>query len=151
MAKKHPLSVVRLFDGLNDKQLAAIEAVGEYRDFTDGDTIFTEGDPGTHMYAVINGRVQLEVALSGTSEQVPVHVSATGSVFGEFVLFEKEPRSASARALKSVHAFAATAEELDRVFSTEPGVGYVVMKNLCRIQVERMRKTTSELRASLVW
>lgn len=151
MAKKHPLSIVRLFEGLSDKQLAAIEAVGEYRDYVDGDTIFSEGDAGSHMYAVLEGRVQLEVALGNTAEQVPVHVSATGSVFGEFVLFEDEPRSASARALKSVHAFAATAEDLEKVFGVESAAGYKVMKNLCRIQVDRMRKTTSELRASLIW
>jgi CRP-like cAMP-binding protein len=151
MSKSHPLAAVRLFQGLADEQLAAIEGAGEYREYAEGETLFQEGDEGTHMYALLDGRVQLSVALRNVTEQVPVHVSTPGSVFGEFVLFERLPRSATAGALKPTRVFVATAEELETVFSAAPEVGLTVMRNLCRILVDRMRKTTTELRASLTW
>ncbi len=151
MVKAHPLSKIRLFAGISDKHLALIDAAGETHTYEDGDALFSEGDDGTHMYAVLEGRVQLSVALADRTEQVPVHISARGSVFGEFVLFEKKPRSATAMALKPVTAFAVTAEDLQEIFNEHPVVGLVMMRNLCTILVDRMRKTTTELRASLVW
>lgn len=151
MARAHALSRIPLFSGIDEKHLVLIEAAGETRIYEDGETIFSEGDEGTHMYAVIDGRVQLSVALHDATEQAPVHVSTKGSVFGEFVLFEKKPRSATARAMRPVTAFAVTVEDLEVIFAEHPRVGFVVMRNLCTILVDRMRKTTTELRASLVW
>jgi len=151
MGKKNPLSKIRLFSGIGDEHLALIEAAGETRTYQDGETLFSEGNEGTHVYAVISGRVQLSVGLAGGTEQVPVHVSARGSVFGEFVLFEEKPRSATAMAMKPVQAFAVTAEDLQVIFDEHPAVGLTIMRNLCTILVDRMRKTTTELRASLVW
>lgn len=151
MSKEHLLSTIRLFATLTNEQLDALEAVGEYRSYEEGQTIFQEGDDGTHLYGVIEGRVQLSVGLRAQTEQVPVHVATPGSVFGEFVLFEKLPRSATAKAYRGTRVFVITAEEADAVFSTDPAAGHVVMRNLCAILVGRMRKTTAELRASLTW
>ena len=147
----HPLSKIRLFAGLSDEQLDAIEGAGERRKYAAGDTLFTEGEEGTHVYCLVSGRVELSVAMSDQTEQVPVHVATVGSVFGEFVLFEQRPRSATARAVRGAHVLAVTAEDMHAAFVADPAAGYVVMHNLCNILVERMRKTTGELRASLMW
>jgi CRP-like cAMP-binding protein len=151
MSKEHSLSLIRLFAGLSEVQLSAIEAVGEFRNYEEGETIFAEGDEGTHLYAVTEGRVQLSVGLHGQTEQVPVHISTPGSVFGEFVLFEKLPRSATAQVYRGTGVFVVTAEQMETVFQQDPAAGHLVMRNLCSILVSRMRKTTSELRASLAW
>ena len=151
MGKEHRLAVVKLFAELTNEQLDAIEAVGSFRDYGVGEIIFAEGDAGTHLYAILEGRVQLSVWLPDKSEQVPVHIATHGSEFGEFVLLEDKPRSASAATMKPTTVFVVTAGELDSVFSKNPVVGWKVMRNMCRIQVERMRKTTAELSASLGW
>ena len=151
MAKAHPLSKIRLFAGLSDEQLDAVEEAGERRRYEAGDTLFSEGEEGTHAYCLLSGRVELSVAMADRTEQVPVHVATPGSVFGEFVLFERRPRSATARAVRSVHVLAVRAEDLHAEFVKDPAAGYIVMHNLCNILVDRMRKTTGELRASLMW
>jgi len=151
MAKAHPLSKIRLFAGLSSEQLDAIERAGERRKYSAGETLFAEGEEGAHVYCLLSGRVELSVAMSDQTEQVPVHVATPGSVFGEFVLFEQRPRSATARAVRGVHVLAVAAEDMHASFVVDPQAGYVVMHNLCNILVERMRKTTSELRASLMW
>ena len=151
MATQDPLKEIKLFGGLTEEQRGAIERAGEIREYEAGDTIFSEGDEGTHIYGVLSGRVEISVALSNAAEQVPVHVATDGSVFGDFVLLERLPRSATVRAIKEVEVFAIAADDLEAVFQQEPGVGYTVMRNLCRILVERMRKTTTELRSSLMW
>lgn len=151
MAKKHPLGEVKLFAGLDNAQLDALNRVGETKRFGVGDVIFSEGDAGTHLYCVLDGRVEITLALEGQTEQAPVHVAVPGSVFGEFVLFETEARTASARAVKEVEIFSIGAAELRGVFDDDPATGYRVMDNLCQILVGRIRKTTKELKASLIW
>ena len=79
------------------------------------------------------------------------HMAVPGSVFGEFVLFQTEARTASARVVKPVKIFVIGAKELRDVFAADPATGYRVMDNLCRILVGRIRKTTKELKASLIW
>lgn len=151
MAQKHPLSEVKLFAGLDTAQLEAINRVGEIKQFGVGDVIFAEGDVGTHLYCLLDGRVEITLALTGQAEQAPVHVAVPGSVFGEFVLFETEARTARALAVKPVEILEIGAEELRGVFADDPATGYRVMDNLCQILVGRIRKTTKELKASLIW
>ena len=151
MGKEHRLAVIKLFAELSIDQLEAIEAVGSFRNYDVGEVIFAEDDTGTHLYAIMEGRVQLSVWLPDKSEQVPVHIAAHGSEFGEFVLLEDKPRSATATTMKPTSVLVITAGELDSVFTNDPAVGWKVMRNMCRIQVDRMRKTTAELSASLGW
>jgi CRP-like cAMP-binding protein len=151
MSNKKGLKEISLLQGLTDKQLADIEAVGEYRMYQEGEHLFNEGDEGTHVYCLVSGKVELVVAVGDTSEQVPVHVASDGSVFGEFILFEERPRSATARAVKSAYVFAITGESLKAVFAVDPQAGHLVMTNLCSTLVGRMRKTTASLKASLMW
>ncbi|MDQ1448308.1 MAG: family transcriptional regulator, cyclic receptor protein [Actinomycetota bacterium] len=57
-----------------------------------GETLFTEGDPGDAMYAVIEGHV--EVTLGGqVVEQV-----GSGGILGELALIDASPRAATATA-----------------------------------------------------
>jgi CRP-like cAMP-binding protein len=151
MAKKHPLSEIKLFAALGEAQLEAVGQIGEFKQHGVGDVIFAEGDAGTHLYCVIDGRVEITLALDGQAEQAPVHVAVPGSVFGEFVLFHSEARTASARAVKPVEIFSVGADELRGLFAEDPACGYRVMDNLCQILVGRIRKTTKELKASLIW
>lgn len=58
-----------------------------------GAVIFREGDPGEHLYAIQEGRVELRVG---------GHVLAVldaGEIFGEMALIDQVPRSATAVAL----------------------------------------------------
>lgn len=151
MAKTPPLSTIRLLRGLDDKQLQLIENAGEFREYEVGETIFDEGTEGTHIFCILDGRVEISLKLGNATDQAPVHTGTPGSVFGEFILFETTTRSATARAVKTVNIFAITATALRGIFVDHPEIGYPVMDNLCRILVGRVSKTTQELRSSLMW
>ncbi len=151
MGTSHTLGDIRLFNNLSREQLEKIEKIGEYREYNVGETIFSKGNNKTHIYCIIDGRAEITLKLGDTSDEAPVHTGVPGSVFGEFILFEKSKRSASARASKPVKIFAATDEKLRALFVSDPATGYIVMDNLCRILVGRVSKTTKELRSSLMW
>jgi CRP/FNR family transcriptional regulator, cyclic AMP receptor protein len=57
-----------------------------------GEALFTEGEPGDVMYAVIEGRV--EITIGG---QVVDEVGPAG-ILGELALIDASPRAATARA-----------------------------------------------------
>lgn len=151
MAKTSVIKDVRLFQSLEQNQLSVIESKGELRSYKIGDTVFNQGDSGTHLYCIINGRIEISMTMGETNEHAPVHVATSGSIFGEFVLFENKTRSAAARATKPTEIFAITADHLREIFQKDPTSGYLVMDNLCRILVGRMGKTTKALRSSLMW
>lgn len=69
-----------------------LAATRGFTGFAAGATIFDEGVPGTSMFIVQSGTVEIRVAGN------PVGTVTTGGFFGEMALLEDEPRSASAHA-----------------------------------------------------
>jgi CRP/FNR family cyclic AMP-dependent transcriptional regulator len=57
-----------------------------------GEALFTEGEPGDVMYAVIEGRVDVSLGGHVVEELGP------GSILGELALIDASPRAATARA-----------------------------------------------------
>lgn len=64
----------------------------DYKTYSAGDIIFSEGDPGDIMYAVAEGEV--EISIHGK----PVYFVKQGEVIGEMALIDRKPRSATAKA-----------------------------------------------------
>ena len=61
--------------------------------FEAGQTVFREGDPGEHMFAVVKGSVELTIGGK------LVEVVEAGGIFGEMALVEEQPRVATAVAV----------------------------------------------------
>jgi CRP/FNR family transcriptional regulator, cyclic AMP receptor protein len=61
--------------------------------FAAGDVIFAEGDPGTEMFGVLDGEVELR-----TGDQVIERLGEQG-VFGEMALVDHAPRNLTAVAV----------------------------------------------------
>jgi CRP-like cAMP-binding protein len=72
--------------------LTILNHAGEPQVYLDGENVFTAGEHGTAMYAVINGEV--EIVVNG----IVVETVGGGGVFGEMALIEHLERSATARA-----------------------------------------------------
>jgi CRP/FNR family transcriptional regulator, cyclic AMP receptor protein len=58
--------------------------------FTAGQTLFSQGDPGDHMYVVLSGEVDLKIG------DATVETVTSGGLFGEMALIDHRDRSASA-------------------------------------------------------
>ncbi|MGD9601586.1 MAG: cyclic nucleotide-binding domain-containing protein [Gammaproteobacteria bacterium] len=73
------LTVAQLFRHADDVRVHAA-----------GDVIFREGEPGTHMFALLEGEVSLQIGGLRTWRLRP------GELFGEMALIDAKPRSATA-------------------------------------------------------
>jgi CRP-like cAMP-binding protein len=151
MTKPENLRIACLFANLDDDPLAKVSARGERRDVSQGEVIFKEGSAGDDIFLLLEGRVQCTVAMAHKSEQAPVHTVVAGDIFGEFSLIAEHPRSATAVAIQDSVYFTLTRKAFRDLADQNPRLGYVVLRDLGEILIDRIIKTTQELRASLLF
>jgi CRP/FNR family transcriptional regulator, dissimilatory nitrate respiration regulator len=87
-----------LFEGLPHDQLENLMSIAVHKSFTRGQTIFSEGDPGTGFYVVVSGRVKIYKVSAEGKEQI-LHIFGAGEPFGEVPVFEGRPFPAHAVSL----------------------------------------------------
>jgi len=102
-----------------------------------GDVIFREGDPGTVMYVVKAGKVDLRI-LDKTVETLEAN-----SVLGEMALLDKEARSATAVALTDCQLVPINAEKFLYLVGETPYFALEVMQ----IMAQRLRRMDREAEA----
>lgn len=107
---------------------------GSIRKYDDGDILFYEGDDGSDMYMILQGKVEV------LSNDKVVAVLETGDIFGEMSLVDNLPRSATIRASEPLSALVLTRGNFSTVVSTEPTIAFRVMQNLSK-RIRMMNQT----------
>ena len=88
-----------LFDGIGDDELTRIAGAMTRRRFRRDEVIFHEGDPGDSLHVVVEGRVKI-TRESADGDEAIVVILTPGDSFGELVLLDGAPRSATATAME---------------------------------------------------
>ena len=86
------------FQHMSAEELDEIIGFASERRVSKGSVIFTKGDPGTSMMAVMAGRVRVS-SISADGREVTLNVIGAGEIFGEIALLDGKPRSADATTL----------------------------------------------------
>jgi putative nucleotidyltransferase with HDIG domain len=89
---------IPFFAGLTETALTELAAQCPLRAVRETEILFYEGDPGDSLYIVLDGEIQITHQLNGAP--VMLGTIAAGDFFGEMVLFDDVPRSATARAVR---------------------------------------------------
>ena len=87
-----------LFGRLEDAALADVAGRMARRRYRKGEVVFHEGDPGDALHLVLSGRVKIGRVSAGGDETIVTSIGP-GETFGELVLLDGAPRSATATAL----------------------------------------------------
>lgn len=95
MSNEAWLSGVILRTALPDTEWTRLEAGGRPVVFSRGQTIFSRGTPGEHIYLIRHGRVEISVILADGQKAV-LNQMGPGEVFGEIAALDGGPRSADA-------------------------------------------------------
>jgi CRP-like cAMP-binding protein len=106
-----------------------------------GDYIFREGDLGTEMYILNEGKVEI-LNQVGDEEQL-LAVLEKGDFFGEMSVLEDLPRAASARALTDVRLLQINGSTFDQLLQGNPEIAVRMMRKLSR----RLRETDEMLKS----
>ena len=88
-----------LFHGIEPDELTRIALTMNRHRYRRDEVIFHEGDPGDSLHVVVEGRVKI-TRESTEGEEAIVVVLQAGDTFGELVLLDGAPRSATATAME---------------------------------------------------
>jgi CRP/FNR family cyclic AMP-dependent transcriptional regulator len=133
------LRQVSLFADVPESDLAALGAGLRRRKYARGQIIFTQGDPGTNLCLVEEGRVRISVA-SDEGKELVLGMLGPGDFFGELALLDGEPRSADATAHDASTLLLLARDDLLRFLETRAHVSAVLLAALSR----KLRATTQQ-------
>jgi CRP/FNR family cyclic AMP-dependent transcriptional regulator len=97
--KRDALLASPFFQQMRTEELDEIIGFAVERRVPRGTVIFSKGDEGSSMMAVLVGRVRIS-AVSADGKEVTLNVIGSGEIFGEIALLDGKPRSADATALE---------------------------------------------------
>jgi CRP/FNR family cyclic AMP-dependent transcriptional regulator len=133
---------VRLFreQGISRRELITLAAFSKERHFASGAPLFNEGDEGSEMYVVLEGRVIISKHIPGAGEEA-LAILERGDFFGEMSLIDGEPRSADARAHGGpLTVLALDQETVREVLALDSHAALELLQLLCRLIANRLRE-----------
>jgi CRP/FNR family transcriptional regulator len=120
------LKVVKLFEGLPEAQLRSLADIAQLRGLAAGEGLFEAGQPGTHFYAVVTGKVRVYRA-SPSGKEHNLGVFGRGEAFAEVPVFEGKTYPASAQALEDGEVLAIARRGFVDALRRDPELGLGVM------------------------
>jgi CRP-like cAMP-binding protein len=123
---------------------SAMLALGQHRTFAPQSIIFVDREPGTHLYVVRSGLVEI---LKETAPGIELRLAIieAGAVFGEGALFEDSKRSATTRAFKDVEVIEIPVATLQDFLASRPAFALDFYRLLCN----RLHRIMGDLDADL--
>lgn len=160
MERFNVLKQTDIFYDLTSAQLEMIASICQERTVRAGEVLFQENTPGTEMYAIVRGEIEilLDPSLVGGATtrkgSGPVTVASLreGQTFGEMALVDQGLRSASARgAADNTKLLIIPRQKLLTLCETYPELGYRIMRNMAADMAFKIRNSDLTIREQLLW
>lgn len=134
-----------LFSALDPQGAEALRVSLQELRVAKGQELFREGEPGDHLYLILDGKVKLGHGSPDGRESL-MAVLGPGEMFGELSLFDPGLRTSTATALTDATVLALGNEQLMPLLEGRPEVAAALLQALAR----RLRRT-NEAMADLVF
>jgi CRP-like cAMP-binding protein len=148
MATINHLEKVRIFHGLDDEQLAKVDACCEEAEFPRDARLFKDGDTATYVFFLIEGRVDLRFDLPGRETSPANNVTSiqAGQTFGWSALTASNIYSLSAYAAsRVVKVIRIDRACLFKLFDADGKMGYAVMTNMTEVISTRFHQLQNDV------
>ncbi len=126
------LKGVPLLSDLSGEQLLPLTDVVQTVHVEAGDLVFAEGEPGNHLYVILEGEVEV---LRGDERVAALGIN---ECFGEMALLDSSARSASIRALRNVELLALARDDFQDLLDLNPALA----RGVIRVLTQRLRVAT---------
>lgn len=107
--------------------------------YQDTEVIIKQGDQGDCMYVIQEGLVEIVKEMDGG--EVLLALRGAGEFFGEMAIFEREVRSATARALGDVRVLTIDKKNLLRRIHEDPSMAFHLVQSMSA----RIRELSNEI------
>ena len=134
------ISAIPLFSGLPDDQLNAIRKIAVEKQFSKGQTIFSEGDETKGFFVVVAGRVKIYKVSSEGKEQI-LHIFETGQSFGEVTVFTGQQMPANAQTLAKTRLLFFPRSAFVDLITANPSLAL----NLLAIMSKKLRQFAAQI------
>ena len=150
MATTASLAEFPLFRNLPDSLLDKITALGNELFFSQGDTIFREGEGADKLHFLLDGDVLLKVKLTSRPESITVSaVSQRFESFGWSGIVPPYHYTASAVCETDCRVLTIPGESFMRLLNENPEAGFAVMQRLTELVSSRLRNSRQALLKTL--
>lgn len=111
--------------------------------YSDGEVIFKEGDKGEMMYVIQSGKVKITKQTS--TGNLDIATLESGDILGEMSLFDKMPRSATARASGDARVLSIDRKKLFVTISRDPTLVFKILETMSQ-RIRALNSNLSELK-----
>jgi CRP/FNR family cyclic AMP-dependent transcriptional regulator len=137
------LSVLRQHQFFRDLEPEALDQLCRYAKHVTlkrGATLFSKGDPGNSLFAVISGTVKMSIS-SPEGRNAILNLIRPGEVFGEMAVLSGQARSADAIANTNCEMFVIDRRDFLPFMRNHPALAMKFIELLC----ERVRRTSDQV------
>lgn len=135
-----PLSRFEVMAGMNESELARIQAFLERREWLRGGVVFREGDTGEELFLITRGNASVRMVIPGDNRTMRLVTFSPGTLFGELALLDREARSATVEADTSLVCQVLSREAFERLSTEHPTLAIKFITNLGREISGRLRR-----------
>ena len=122
---------------LEPKQLEKLASIATYVTFSEGATMFREGDDSELVYLILEGEVSLLTQVPGHG-QVTILTLGPGQLLGWSSLFPPQKKTAGAQTNTSTKAIAINANQLQELCTADRDIGFEVMSRVAQVISSRL-------------
>lgn len=134
------LSICRLFAGIGTAELIELLPFCRVEPLPAGREIFQDGDPGTNLYVIAEGRVDIRMETIAPNLHVTLATIGAGDTFGELSFTDDKPRSGSARCREDCELIVINGYKMKEHWDSRKEAGAAFHGNMARLLAERLRK-----------
>ncbi|MFK7855628.1 MAG: ABC transporter transmembrane domain-containing protein [Granulosicoccus sp.] len=133
------LNDIPLFRFLDDPHLVLLAKNSDAMNFSKGERLFNQGDPGDALYIIVDGKAKILIS-DGESEQ-QVFEYGVNEVIGELAMLSDEPRSASVEASTDLAVLQLKRDVFTNMLQSNGDIAYQIL----RVVVSRFADTNRKL------
>jgi CRP/FNR family transcriptional regulator, cyclic AMP receptor protein len=133
--RKHPI-----FCDLDPEALDQLCRHAKHATLKRGATIFSKGDPGTSLIAVVSGTVKISIS-SADGRSAILNLIGAGEIFGEVALLDGLARTADATANTNCEIFVIDRRDFIPFVRSQPALAMKLIELLCA----RLRWTSDQV------
>lgn len=138
------LKSLPLFAELSLDELRSIHTQAERTQFSVGQLLIQQGDPGTALYILIRGNVRVSTR-QPNGQNITLIDLGPGAHVGEMALVDDAPTSANVVALEDVVAFRLTRERFAEILATNDKIALRFFRTFAKELVLRLREMNKKL------
>jgi len=139
MVKPSTLQKYSVFNGMMEEQIESIFPFMHCEKYNPDEVIIIEGKPNEKIYFIIEGHVSV------TKRGVTLASFGEGETFGEMEVLDVTPAIATIKSISAVTVMTISNKSLRDIYKSDISIFSLIIMNLARDLVRRLRKTDEKL------